>query len=398
MTSQTFEQLLNEQRDGWTLARPFYREPAIFDCEIEYLFSHEWLFVGHTGRIPNPGDYFTYTIGREQLIIIRAQDGGVNAVWNVCRHRGSLICLEPCGSVKKLVCPYHQWVYDTDGSLLAARQMPDDFDKTEFGLDKARTHVFEGFIFINLSPDAPDFVPPHEAPMFPVHDFAGAKICHREEYSVRANWKVVLENFVECYHCGTVHPEYSQAMAGASGSFLSAKESEGQAGCTFSERKATVAELGLNPHLHYFLLRPGFVTQSMDGKPVAPLMGTYPAYSGMTWCSWLGWTMEMEACPDYAAVFRFTPISATHTNVEGTWLVRGDAVEGVDYETGRVTAFWKRTGQQDWDICERVQQGIESTRYVPGRLSLSEAGVHNFLAEYRRRMAVTIATHQENEP
>lgn len=380
------QQLLSEQRDGWTLSRPFYREPAIFEQEMERIFSREWLFAGHIARIPHPGDYFTYKVGSEPLVIIRGQDGAVNAVWNVCRHRGALICLEPCGSVKKLVCPYHQWVYETDGTLLAARQMPDDFNKNDFGLQQARVHVFEGFIFVNLSPDAPDFVPPNEAPMFPVHDLAGAKIACRKEYTVHANWKVVIENFVECYHCGTVHPEYSAAMAGANSSFMSSKESELQAGCTIAERKAKVAELGLDPKFHYFLLRPGFQTQSMDGKPVAPLMGTYPAYSGMTWCSWLGWTMEMEACPDYAAVFRFTPLSATQTHVEGTWLVRGDAVEGIDYDPERVAAFWVRTGEQDWDICETVQRGIESTRYAPGPLSLSESGPRSFLNEYRRRM------------
>ncbi len=389
MKDDGFEQLLHEQKDGWTLARPFYRDPSIFEREMGCIFSREWLFVGHISRVPQPGDYFTYQIGSEPLIIVRGQDGAIHAVWNVCRHRGSLICLEPCGSIKKLVCPYHQWVYDTDGSLLAARQMPADFDRTAFGLRAARVQVWEGFIFVNLSPDAPDFVPPHEASMYTVHDLAGAKICCREEYLVRANWKIVLENFVECYHCGTVHPEYSRAMAGASTSFLSPGDAEAQANCTFAERKAKIAALGLNPALHYFLLRPGFDTQSMDGKPVAPLMGTYPAYSGMTWCSWVGWTMEMEASPDYAAVFRFTPLSATETHVEGTWLVRGDAVEGVDYEPERVAAFWKTTGQQDWDICEIVQRGVESTHFVPGMLSVAEAGPREFLISYRQRMQVT---------
>lgn len=386
MTPERIQKLLGEQKDGWTLSRPFYRDQEIFEREMTQIFSRDWLFVGHVARIPNAGDYFTYQIGEEPMIIIRGHDGEVHALWNVCRHRGSLICLEAQGSVKKLVCPYHQWIYDTDGALNTARQMPEGFDKNEFGLQKARAHVFEGFIFINMSTDAPDFVPPGEAPMFPIHDFAGAKIAHRAEYTVKSNWKIVIENFVECYHCGTIHQSYSRAMAGANGGYMSDADAEAQAGCSFSERKAKIEELGLPGDLHHFLLRPGFKTQSLDGEPVAPLMGTYPEYSGMTWCSWIGWTLEMEACPDYAAVFRFTPLSSTETQIEGTWLVRGDAVEGVDYQPERVAEFWKQTGEEDWDICEKVQQGVNSTRFVSGPLSMGEFGPRAFLNSYVDRM------------
>lgn len=388
MTPLEIEQLIAGQREGWTLERPFYREAAVFEREMERIFTQDWLFVGHISRIPHPGDYFTYQIGQEPLLIVQGQDGGIHALWNVCRHRGAKICLEPCGNVKKLVCPYHQWVYNTDGSLFAARQMADDFDRAQFGLHRAATHVFEGFIFICLSDNPPEFVPPREAPMYPIHDFVTAKTVYRAEYTIRANWKIVIENFVECYHCGTIHPEYSRAMAGASGSYLSKEDAEAQAGCTFAERRERIEAQGLDPKLHYFMLRPGFKTQSMDGEPVAPLMGTYPDWNGMTWCSWNGWTCEMEVCPDYAAVFRFTPLSETQTNIEGTWLVRGDAVEGVDYDPVRVAEFWKVTGEQDWDICEVVQQGIDSTRYTPGPLSQAEGGPRGFLSNYLKRLAV----------
>ena len=112
--------LLARQRSGFCLEQPFYTDPEIFEMDMERIFRRYWLYAGHVSQITNPGDYFTFEIGRESLIVVRGQDQRIHALFNVCRHRGSRLCVEGSGHSKRLVCPYHQWVYDTDGALLSA--------------------------------------------------------------------------------------------------------------------------------------------------------------------------------------------------------------------------------------------------------------------------------------
>lgn len=374
-----------ERKPGYTLDAPFYADDAVFERDLERIFRRDWLFTGHVGRIPNPGDYFTYEVGGDPLIIVRGDDGAVNALANVCRHKGSLICREASGSVRKFVCPYHQWVYEKDGRLSHARLMHDDFDAAAFPLLTANVHVTHGLIFVCFADEPPPFPEPNGAFLAP-YDLPNANVAHIASYEVRANWKIILENFMECYHCGVVHPEYSRVMAGATSSYLSEEEVTAQAGRSTSAAQKESERLGLPADRWAMQFKRGNCTQSMDGQPVAPLMGTYPAYDGAMIAVWIGWTFEMEANPDYCAVFRFTPRSALSTNVEATWLVRGDAVEGRDYDRERLTSFWKITGEQDWDICEVVQRGVLSRLYRPGPLSNAERGPLDFLREYLLRI------------
>src|SRR2546423_431830 len=152
--------LIAAQEPGWALERPFYTDPALFEVELEWLFFRQWLYAGHESRIPNPGDYFTYQVGQEPLFLICGDDGEVRALFNICRHKGSRICLEKCGTVRKLVCPYHKWVYERDGRLLHARYMPDDFDRAAFSLRPAQVHLYDGLIFVCLSASPPPFPTP----------------------------------------------------------------------------------------------------------------------------------------------------------------------------------------------------------------------------------------------
>src|SRR5436190_1957262 len=125
----SLKQLIARRRPGWSLEKPFYSDPGIFAADLERVFRRNWLFAGHTNRIPRPGDYFTHEFGGDPLVFIRGDDGEVRGLFNMCRHRGSRICLEAAGHVRTLVCPYHQWTYEKDGKLAAALSMPDDFDR-----------------------------------------------------------------------------------------------------------------------------------------------------------------------------------------------------------------------------------------------------------------------------
>ena len=150
-------ELAQSQQHGWSLEQPFYTDETIFQQDIEKIWLQYWVYVGHISQLPRAGANITLQLGSEPVLIVRDEDGQVRAFLNVCRHRGSLICSEDSGQAKKLVCPYHQWVYDLDGKLRAAKQMPEDFDKTSFHLHQIHCRELEGFLFISFAETPPDF-------------------------------------------------------------------------------------------------------------------------------------------------------------------------------------------------------------------------------------------------
>ena len=149
-----FNHLLKNYQEGKTLPQDFYTDSNIFSEEMKRIYFKQWLMVDHISRIPNPGDYFVFDAEKESIIVIRGRDNEVRAFYNVCTHRGSRICLDEEGSKKLLVCPYHAWSFSAEGELKAARFMPEDFKKEEWGLRECHLKIYEGLVFINLSLDA----------------------------------------------------------------------------------------------------------------------------------------------------------------------------------------------------------------------------------------------------
>lgn len=387
--------LIAVRQPGWSLAQPFYTDPAILDLDMARIFRRYWLFVGHSVQIPKPGDYFLYEIGGDSIIVIRGDDGQARALHNTCRHRGSLVCLEPSGHVKKFVCPYHQWVYERDGALASARFMPEDFDRSGFGLHRAHLREVEGLLFISLADDPPDFDPVERdyRPYLKPYGLTRAKICHTARYDLKTNWKLITENFRECYHCGGGHPEYCRAVIGAS-----MRDSPEEIQAVWEDRRRHWQRLGLPTepvrftpdiwhHVSRYPFRPGWVSESLDGQPVAPLLGDLTDRDAGVFAIVQYPNFWLEASSDYCWTMRTTPLEPTRTRVDLAWLVREDAVEGVDYEVERVVAFWKATGEQDWQLCENNQAGVNSSRYQPGPYAPCESGVETFLLWYLRQLA-----------
>jgi len=392
----SIDQLADSRRSGWSLPRWFYLSPEVFDLELERVFAHHWLFTDHISRIPRAGDYFLFNVGDESIIVINGRDGQLHALVNVCRHRGSRICLEPSGTAKKLVCPYHSWTYETDGTLLAARHMPLDFDKTQFGLQRCEARVLEGLIFVNLAKSAPPFdrMACDVKPFLQPYDLLHTRIGHRRRYEVRANWKLVLENFVECYHCANAHPQFSSVFALVA-AHDSRKIAEEYRQFT-AEWEDQVRALGYKtgaiertPDRWYqayrIPIRRGFQTQSEEGKPVAPLLGTLAKYDGGIFALAAFPSGALIAGSDHAVLLRFTPLHALLTEVEVSWLVREDAVEGADYDIQRLTWLWQATCEQDFKLCEDNQAGVNSRHYEPGPYSEVE-GVESFVQWYIDQM------------
>jgi phenylpropionate dioxygenase-like ring-hydroxylating dioxygenase large terminal subunit len=384
MNIEMIKELLSNYKTGYSLAQPFYTSPAVFDAEWNYIWKNNWLHAGNTAQIPKPGDYFIYQLQKDAVIIIRGNNGEVFAHYNTCTHRGSAICLQQKGNAPKLVCPYHQWVFDKDGSLLNARMMPDDFCKEEHHLRSVHIRTVEGLIFICLADAAPGFssIQKSLSPYLLPFDIDSAKIACIKQYTLRANWKLVGENFRECYHCGGAHPEYCSAVIGASlKEDTTALTEEKQ---KLWQQKGLATELievtaGTTTYAVRYPLRPGVESYSLDGKKVSIPMGRHKDHDAGVVGLVNYPNFWMDAVSDYVWTMRVTAVNAFTTDVEFCWLVDKDAVEGKDYDLQRLTEFWEITGEQDGKLCENNFRGIETNGYRPGTYAPVEDQVINFV-------------------
>lgn len=390
--------MISSRVASWTLPRDFYTNPEILKIDLQRAFRPAWLYVGHTSRIPKAGDYFLYEVAGDSIIVIRAHDGTIHGLRNVCRHRGSRVCTLSSGNAQKLVCPYHQWMYDLDGKLLKARLMPEDFKRSEFGLRAVPLEMLCGLIFVCLDEGhAPAFAEfaNRIGPQLRPQNLDAAHVAHKLEYVVQANWKLVLENSRECYHCGTGHPQYCRAVGFAAGidSLRAAQEDASLTGIRVSElmtqgieaRPIDFSETGWF-HARRFFLRDQFTTESLDGMGVAPQLAALPGSKLGVLAVVTYPNLLLEACTDYAMAMRFTPHTETRTQVSMEWLVAPDAIEGSDYQIARLEEFWKLTAEQDWRLCEENQNGVNTEGYLSGPYAPEERGVEQFVEWYLEQL------------
>jgi Rieske 2Fe-2S family protein len=397
---ESLKKVLDGYREGFALPGAAYRDPEIYELEIRHILLKSWLYVGHQSQIPERGDFFLFEMAGESVIIVRDAQGGINALLNVCRHRGSRICDTPTGHESRLVCRYHGWTYGLDGSLKAAARTPDGFDRTKYGLRRLHLRVFDGLIFVNFDDDPPDFGALESemaAPMRP-YGLDQAKVALRRNYPITSNWKLAVENYCECYHCQPAHPEYSVGHGRAI--------PDAECVAMLSDVMAKAPVVGLTQHTirrswlnagsfgleysfdRYPLLR-GQLSGSRDGQPVAPLLGTITGYDGGTTDLHLGpMTFGLAYC-DHVVLYRFTPRGQYLTDCEITWLVDEKAVEGRDYQLADLIWLWDVTTIADKQIIERNQAGVDSRYYVPGPLSPMEVFTKDFLNWYVAAMQRT---------
>jgi phenylpropionate dioxygenase-like ring-hydroxylating dioxygenase large terminal subunit len=403
---KNIDTLISQHPDGYSLEQPFYCSDEVFQRDMNRLISQRWLLVDHISRIPNKGDYFLFDIGEESIIIIRQSDEKINAFFNVCRHRGSRVCLEHQGNKGLLSCPYHAWTYELDGQLRPPRLMPEGFDRSQFGLHACHIKVMHGLIFICLSKDAP---PDFEAEftefdeMLDFHGFADAKIAVKRNYPNQCNWKLVVENFLECYHCAPAHAEYcsvhpeDQLLAMGAGPGSGPVEAMEKYQPILDDWEAKSRAMG-HPipeidhdenslHLAQLARLPindrNFAAETRDGKPASNrLMGKFKQCDHGETAFVFNPISYILATNDVAMMARFTPRDAVNTDVQLTWLVHKDAEEGVDYDVDNIAWVWDVTIKQDKIITEDNNAGIQSSRYQPGPYSTQEARVATFIRWY----------------
>ncbi len=403
-------ELAAEYRPGWSLPGPFYWDDEVYRADLERIWRAGWLFAGHSCEISRPGDYFTFQVGTDSIVVLRAADETIRGFHNVCRHRGSLICTDPSGHAKKLVCPYHQWTYGLDGKLLACRGMPEDFDKSEFPLKQVHVREFAGLIYLSLAQKPSDPAPAEQllSSLAAPQGFRQAKVAKAVDYLVHANWKLVWENNRECYHCNVNHPQYIKAnfdhynaddttpriRQQIDAALKRNERKRGAAGLTVTRKSAGMtsfpdAENNIWYSANRTPLVDGYITESMDGEQVAPLMGDYQEpFPDTLRIRTLPNFWNHSSC-DHGVSTRLLPLAPQLTNVRVWWLVDASAVEGQDYQLEKLMPFWQLTSEQDWEICERQQRGINSSAYSPGPYSTyKEYNVDGFVRWYMKSIGV----------
>ena len=372
---RSIEALLRARQPGHSLPQRLYNDAAVYDFDLEAIFGQSWLMVGFEIELPKPGSYLALTVGSWPVLLTRDRAGRLHAFHNTCRHRGAQICPDGKGVSARLVCPYHRWTYELSGELVHAGRMPDDFAIADVRLGPVRLETVAGAIYICLADNPPDFAPFRDAftPLLAPHDLVNAKVAFECTLVEKGNWKLVMENARECYHCPTGHPELAVTFPTGASAHFDADE-EGRTD-VFNARMAALS-LPVGPvegdwwQAIRFPLNEGCVSMTLDGKSsVAKLM--CPLSEGDIGS--LRWAVEpnsfCHATGDFLFMFSAMPTGPNETVVTSKWLVHKDAVEGVDYDVERLIALWNGTNFQDRDLVENNQRGVNSLGYQPGRYS-----------------------------
>ncbi len=359
-----------------TLHRDCYLTPAWFAREREQIFAREWACVGREEEIPNPGDYLLVELAGESLLVTRDKDGRLHAHHNVCRHRGSQLVPgqlpkgsweapgvrtagaaatpepEPapaCGHFASgIKCPYHAWTYNLDGTLRTAPFLEegDGFRREDLPLWRAGLDTWGGFIFLRLTDGGPTLLEqlggaPERVQRYPLAELRTAR---RITYHVAANWKVILENYNECYHCGPVHPELCRlvpAFRNKGGSEL-----DWERGVPHREGAWTFTMSGTTDRKPFAGLNADELTRH-KGELLYP-------------------NFMVSLSAEHAAAFALFPHDAHRTTITCDFLFHPDEMARPGFDPMDAVELWDITNRQDWLICESVQRGMGSRVFERG--------------------------------
>jgi len=351
------------------LPRAAYVDPAVFEWEKRHMFGGGWVCVGRSDQVAAPGDMHAEPVGAGSVLLTRAEDGELHAFANTCRHRGHELL--PCGAStqqKVIICPYHSWTYALNGDLRAAagfKHRP-GFVTAEWGLVELPVAEGHGLVFVDESRQAEplaaglgsldELIAPYELERLVV---AG-----QHTYDAAANWKILTENYHECYHCPLIHPELCKVSPPKSGENLSA------------------------PGIWvggWMDLRDGMATMSLDGSSRGvPLRGLDATTLRSVLYVGIFPNVLVSLHPDYVMVHRLIPLAPNRTKIECTWAFAPESLAQPGFDPGYAVEFWDITNQQDWHACESVQRGLSSPHAVPGPLSREEDAVYAFVTMVAR--------------
>ena len=353
-----------------TLPGAYYCDLGVLEREWERIFQRSWICAGREERAAAPGQYFTLAVGQESVLVVRDRDGRLRAFYNVCRHRGARLCPAEEGRLKGAVsCTYHAWTYSLDGRLIGTPHLSggESFPKEDFSLVPVALETWGGFIFINLAGERAAPLAQHlgEAPeRLKRYPLASLKSASRQTHEAECNWKILVENYQECYHCPGVHPElcdlvplYRRGVVDASGSDDVAYFREGA--CTFTLTGTTRRPFlsGLDDE----------EKKKYDGEMIYP-------------------TLMLNLFPDYAQYRALWPLAPARTLVMTEWLFEPSTMARDDFDPRDAIEFIDRIARQDWDVCELVQKGVASRAHRHGVYVPQEVHAGRFKEWYLDRL------------
>lgn len=364
---------------SFTLPREYFVSQDIFRAELEKIFYERWICAGRSEQIETNGSYFLYEIGEESVIVLRDHTGVVRAFYNVCRHRGTQICQEPSGKFARTIqCPYHAWTYALDGRLLGvpdALEIP-ELNKADYPLHSVSICEWDGFMYINLSKNPTPFAQelgPVLDGRFEAWQIGKLRAARRIEYDVAANWKLIVQNYSECYHCPLIHPALNQLSPHRSG----------------VDTLIEGSVLG-----GYMELTAGAHSMSVGGNVCAAPLENLAAqdHERVHYYS-LFPNMLLSLHPDYVMYHMLQPIATDRTHVVCEWLFEPATLGCDDFDPTPAVEFWDMTNRQDWHACEISQRGVRSRAYTPGPYHGWQEGL---LVEFDRQVMLALNGERES--
>jgi glycine betaine catabolism A len=363
------------------LPRAAYVDPAVFAWEQKHFFDGGWTCVGFAAEVASPGDQRAVRVGAGSVLLSRDDAGALHAFANTCRHRGhELLSCGTSAQRPSIICPYHSWSYELDGGLKTAKGFKGaaGFDESRWGLVELPVTDWHGLIFVDGSGTAA----PMRAALAELDELVAPYeperlvIAGRHSYDAASNWKILTENYHECYHCPMIHPELCKVSPPRSG----------------KNYQPTGPWVG-----GWMALRDGMDTMSLDGTSLGvPLRGLDTV--GLRTVIYVNIfpNVLLSLHPDYVMTHVLTPLAADRTLIECTWAFAPEALERPDFDPGYAVEFWDITNRQDWGACESVQRGLSSEHAVPGPLSPDEDAVYQFVIQVGRGYTGQLAWHDRS--
>jgi glycine betaine catabolism A len=360
-----------------TLPGSAYTDPAVFAAEQERIFEAMWFCVARSSDVGAPGAFKTVQVGRESVLVTRNRKGEARAFFNVCRHRGAKLCTEESGEARRAFqCPYHAWTYDFDGKLVAApnlTKMP-DIDRVEYGLRTISVREWLGYVWVCLAEEPPSFDDTVRSAVvdrlgdlqsIENYDVDSLAVGRRIVYDVKANWKLIIENFMECYHCATIHPELTEVLP---------EFADGYAAQYFVGHGAEFA-----PDVK------GFTVDGSEGVDRIP--GVSEEQDRRYYAITVKPQVFVNLVPDHVIFHRMYPLAVDRTVVECDWLyLPGVVKSGKDVDAS--VELFHRVNLQDFDACERCQPAMSSRVYAHGGVLVpSEHHIGEFHEWVQARLA-----------
>jgi Rieske 2Fe-2S family protein len=362
----------DQQMGAKTLRGEFFASPEVYARETQQIFRKNWICVGRASDLSAAGDFLVHEMNGESFIVVRDTHGRVSCFYNVCRHRGTRMQVEACGHFKtRIQCPYHAWTYDFQGSLKNAPNMNEveGFDVKDYPLQTVHSVVWQGFVFINLDRDCPPFESFLASILTRFDDWRLSDLvsAHHVTYEVQANWKIVFQNYSECYHCSLVHPQLNPVT--------SVKTSSND----FTEGPFLGGPM---------VLSDAYDTVSVDGQLCGDwLPGLCDEDRNRVYFYTFFPTLFISPHPDYVLTHRIERSSCNSTRIVCDWLFPQEVVDQPGFDPTKAVEFWDVTNRQDWRVCELTQHGVQSEAYEPGPYSNLESMLVAFDRHYLKAMA-----------